>query len=147
MSGGEIAALIAAVAFVLLVGLLAVPILALGRVLGETTNLVAGVNAQTVPLLGEVTTSVTHVNAELERVDAITANVQSMSGNISALTSLFAATLGSPVVKVAAFSYGVRRAAASRHRGEVEKQVTASMKAERAATKAARRTRGSERVS
>ena len=28
---------------------------------------------------------------------------------MSALTALFAATLGGPVVKVAAFSYGVRR--------------------------------------
>jgi hypothetical protein len=61
-----------------------------------------------VPLLGEVTTSVTHVNQELVRVDAITANVQSISGNVSALTSLFAATLGSPIIKVAAVL--VRRA-------------------------------------
>src|SRR3954466_3537002 len=133
MSGGEIAGLIAAAAFVLLVGLLAIPILRLGSVLGETQRLVAGITDKTVPLLGEVTTSVVHVNLELDRVDAITANVQSMTGNVSALTSLFAATLGSPVVKVAAFSYGVRRAATRRARADVEKQVRATMKAERAA--------------
>ena len=33
-----------------------------------------------------------------------------MATNASALTSLFAATLGSPLVKVAAFTYGVRSA-------------------------------------
>jgi hypothetical protein len=33
-----------------------------------------------------------------------------MTTNANALTSLFAATLGSPVVKVAAFTYGVRSA-------------------------------------
>jgi hypothetical protein len=44
------------------------------------------------------------------RVDTITANASSMTTNLSALTSLFAATLGSPVVKVAAFTYGVRSA-------------------------------------
>ena len=36
------------------------------------------------------------------------------SENVSALTRLFAATLGTPVVKVAAFSYGVREVRAGR---------------------------------
>ena len=47
---------------------------------------------------------------------AITTNVETITGNISALTSVFAATLGSPMIKVAAFSYGVRRAASKRPR-------------------------------
>jgi hypothetical protein len=47
-------------------------------------------------------------------VDAITSNVQQVTTNVSALTSLFAATLGSPLVKVAAFSYGVRQAMSGR---------------------------------
>lgn len=110
MSSGEIAGLIAACAFVLLVVIVAIPLIKLGRVLGETTVLVSSVTEQTVPLLSEVTTSVTHVNAELERVDAITENVQQISSNVSALTSVVAVTLGGPLVKVAAFSYGVRRA-------------------------------------
>ncbi len=83
------------------------------------------------PLLGEVTTSVTHVNQELVRVDAITANVQSISGNVSALTSLFAATLGSPIIKVAAFSYGVRSAAGRRHEKDVNRRVREELKSSR----------------
>ena len=43
---------------------------------------------------------------------------ESITGNVSALTSVFAATLGGPVIKVAAFSYGVRRAASRRSRAE-----------------------------
>ena len=85
------------------------------------------------PLLGEVTTSVTHVNQELVRVDAITANVQSISGNVSALTSLFAATLGSPIIKVAAFSYGVRSAAGRRHEKDVNRRVREELKGSRRA--------------
>ena len=88
-------------------------------------------------LLGEVTTSVTHVNSELVRVDAITENVQSITTNVSALSSLFAATLGSPVVKVAAFSYGVRRAAGKRNVADIEKRVKAEVKAEKKAAKKA----------
>jgi uncharacterized protein YoxC len=141
MSAGEIAGLIAAVAFVLLVGVLAVPLVKLGGVLDETRSLIRGVSDETVPLLSEVTTTVTTTNAQLVRVDAITSNVQSATTNVSALTSLFAATLGSPVVKVAAFSYGVRSAMTSRNRGAVEKRVSAEIKAERASAKARRRRR------
>ena len=114
MSAGDIAGLIAAIAFVLLVGLLAVPILKLGRLLDDARGTVQGVTQESLPLLREVTTTVTTTNGELERVSAITTNVQQMTTNASALTALFAATLGSPVVKVAAFSYGVRQAMSGR---------------------------------
>lgn len=138
---GEIAGLIAAVAFVLLVGVLAVPLIKLGKVLDETRYMVKGVSDETVPLLSEVTTTVTTTNAQLVRVDAITSNVQSTTTNISALTALFAATLGSPVIKVAAFSYGVRRALSDRDRGVVERRVKSQIKAERAAARVERRRR------
>jgi len=131
LTAGQVAGLIVAFAFVLLVMFLGIVLIKLGQVLTETQRLVAGITDKTVPLLGEVTGTVTHVNQELVRVDAITANVQSMTGNVSALTSLFAATLGSPVIKVAAFSYGVRRAATKRQQGEIEKRVKSEMKASR----------------
>jgi uncharacterized protein YoxC len=132
VSGWEIAALVTAGAFaVMLLALTFFVIVRLRRTVDELTRLVEGLTDKTVPLLGEVTTSVTHVNKELVRVDAITANVQSMTGNVSALTSLFAATLGSPVIKVAAFSYGVRRAANKRHEADVNKRVRAELKASR----------------
>ncbi|MDX6200185.1 MAG: hypothetical protein QOJ79_3336 [Actinomycetota bacterium] len=126
---GDVVGLIFAIAFVVLVLFLGLVLIKLGKVLTETQKLVAGITDKTVPLLGEVTGTVTHVNEELVRVDAITANVQSMTGNVSALTSLFAATLGSPIVKVAAFSYGVRRAAGKKQHAEVEKRIKAEMKA------------------
>lgn len=131
MSVGDIAGLIAAIAFVLLVGLLAIPLLKVGKVLDEARRLVRNVTDETVPLINGVTETVGHTNDQLERVDAITANVQQMTTNVSALTSLFAATLGSPVVKVAAFSYGVRRAMAERRQGDVEKRVKEQIKAEK----------------
>ena len=60
-------------------------------------------------------------------------SVYSMSGNISALTSLFAATLGSPVIKIAAFSYGVRNVASKRHEKDVNKRVRDELKSSRKA--------------
>ena len=131
LTAGQVAGLIVAFAFVLLVIFMGIVLIKLGQVLTETQRLVAGIADQTVPLLGEVTGTVVHVNEELVRVDSITANVQSMTGNVSALTSLFAATLGSPVIKVAAFSYGVRRAATKRQQNEIEKRVKSELKANR----------------
>ncbi|MCW2679015.1 MAG: hypothetical protein JWM62_416 [Frankiales bacterium] len=128
ISIGQLAALIAAIGFALLMLALCYVVLKLARTVDETSKLVAGISDKTMPLLGEVTTSVTHVNQELVRVDAITANVQSMTGNVSALTSLFAATLGSPIIKVAAFSYGVRSVATKRHEKDVNKRVRDELK-------------------
>jgi uncharacterized protein YoxC len=129
MSVGQIAGLIAAVAFVLLVGVLAVPLVKLGRLFSSIEREV--VRGQVVPLLGQTTETVSHVNAELVRADAITANVQEITTNASALTGLFSATLGGPIVKVAAFSYGVRRAAGRRDRAEIERTVREVQKAAR----------------
>jgi uncharacterized protein YoxC len=139
LSGGEVAGLIVAIFWGVLVCFLAYVLVKLGKVVGETAKLVSGVAEQTVPLLGEVTTSVVHVNAELTRVDTITANVQEISTNARAMTSLFSATIGSPMIKVAAFSYGVRRAMQQRDAADVAKRVKREMKAERAARRADRK--------
>ena len=117
MSAGDVAGLIAALAFVLLVGFLAYPIFKMGRLVEDLRHTVQDVSAETIPLLSEVTTTVSSTNAQLVRVDAITTNVQQVTTNVSALTALFAATLGSPLIKVAAFSYGVRQAMSGRGAG------------------------------
>lgn len=131
MSAGEIAGLIAAVAFVLLVGFVAIPLVKLGRTLDETSRLVRGVTDGTVPLLHEVTTTVTSANAQLVRVDAITSNAETVTTNAAALSGLVAATVGGPLVRVAAFTYGVRRALSARRRAEVQKQVKSQLRSSR----------------
>ena len=131
LTGGQVAGLIVAVFFAIAVVVLCVVLLKLGKILEETQRLVAGITDKTVPLLSEVTTSVVHVNQELTRVDAITANVQSMTGNLSSLTSLFAATLGSPIIKVAAFSYGGRSVATKRQEKDVNKRGREELKSTR----------------
>ena len=135
VSVGDVVGLIFAIAFAIGVLVLSFLLLRLTKTVDELSRLVEGITDKTVPLLGEVTGTVVHVNEELVRVDAITANVQSITGNISALASLFAATLGGPVVKVAAFSYGVRRAAGKKNAADVEKRVKAEIKAEKKAAK------------
>ncbi|HEX3707955.1 MAG TPA: DUF948 domain-containing protein [Mycobacteriales bacterium] len=139
LSGGQVAGLIVAVFWGVLVCFLAYVLVKLGKVIGEAAKLVAGVADQTVPLLGEVTTSVVQVNAELTRVDAIASNVEEISTNARAMSSLFSATLGSPMIKVAAFSYGVRKAMKQRDEADVRDAVKREMKLQRAARRADRK--------
>lgn len=120
MSAGQIAGLIAAGAFVLLVLLLAVPLIKLGRTLDEATIAIRKAHEGTDPLLDGANTTLTHVNTQLERVDGITANARTVSGNVSALSSLFTATLGGPLVKTAALSYGVSKAMRTRKQNKEE---------------------------
>ncbi|MHA7144911.1 DUF948 domain-containing protein [Arthrobacter sp. TmT3-37] len=114
MSGGDIAGLIAAGVFAVLVLLLAVPIWKLGRVFDELRKAIRTVTDETTPLIEEVTSTVSTTHQQLKTVDGITSNVSDASANISALSSLVAATVGSPLIKVSAFSYGVRSALAGR---------------------------------
>jgi predicted PurR-regulated permease PerM len=116
----QIAALIIAGAFVLLVVLLAVPLIKLGRTLDETTNAIRKAQENTDPIFTGANSTITHVNTQLERVDGITANAKTISGNVSALSSLFTATLGGPLVKTAAFSYGVSKALKARRKRKQE---------------------------
>jgi uncharacterized protein YoxC len=149
MSGGAIAGLIAAGAFSVLVLFGCYALYKLGRIFDETAERVRQTGLtidegtarvrQAGTTVDEVNVALAHVNKELERVDAITANVQTISTNVTSMTSLFAATLGGPVVRVAALSYGVRKAVTKRSRADVEARVTAAMKAEKSDRRAARR--------
>lgn len=114
MSVGQIAAIVAAVAFVILVVLLAIPLLKLGRTLDEATIAIRKAHEGTEPLLSDANVTLTSVNTQLERVDGVTASAQAVAANTKALSTLFTATLGGPLVKVAALSYGLRKAQQAR---------------------------------
>ena len=139
MSGGEIAGLIAAIALAVLVLLLAIPLVKLGRTLDETTLTIRQAREQSGPILTQASTTVAHVNSNLERVEDITGNAANASSNVAALTSVVAATLGSPLIKMAAFSYGVRSAVRKKREGEAIAEAAQRDKDARRARRAARR--------
>jgi uncharacterized protein YoxC len=114
VSVGQIAAIVAAVAFVILVVLLAIPLIKLGRTLDEATIAIRKAHEGTEPLLSDAGVTLTTVNTQLERVDGVTSSAQAVAANTKALSTLFTATLGGPLVKVAALSYGLRKAQQAR---------------------------------
>ena len=131
MSGGEIAALIAAIAFVLLVLLLAIPLLKLGRTLDEATIAVLKTHDGVGPLLAQAEQTMDSVNAQLVQVEAIATNVNSMTTNVAAMTSVVSSTLGSPMIKAAAFTYGVRKTVADRRDADAVKAARHKRRSDR----------------
>lgn len=134
MSGGAIAALIAAIAFVLLVLLLAIPLLKLGRTLDEATLAVRKTHEGVGPLLADVQQTVEAVNQQLVHVEGIAKNVNSMTTNVAAMTSVVSSTLGSPMIKAAAFTYGVRKTVADRRDAEAARAARRKHRASRRGT-------------
>jgi uncharacterized protein YoxC len=145
MDGGEIAALIAAGAFATLVLVLAVPILRLRHTIDAATRALRDVADQTGPMLGNVNTTIGNVNTalgqvhttldgvnmQLARIDHIAENAQHVTSNVANLSTVVTAAAANPLVKVAAFGYGVRRAAAKRRRDDEDSQVRAEIKRRR----------------
>lgn len=112
------AGILVAVFWAILVSFLAVALARLAQTLKATTKLVADVTDQAVPLLAEASTAVRSAQTQIDRVDAIASDVQEVTSNASALSTTVASTFGGPLVKVAAFGYGVRRAMGGRREGE-----------------------------
>ena len=117
MSLGEVAGMIAAVAAVALVAFCAVPLLKLGRVLEELRLSVRDLGHHSVPILQELRGTVAATNEEIGKLALVTEDVAKVSKHASVVTenaaqlaTIFRSTLGGPLIKTAAFTYGVRQA-------------------------------------
>ena len=120
---GELAGILAAVALCVLVAFCAVPLLKLGRVLEEMRLAVRDIGHNSVPILQELKGTVEATNDEIAKISLVTHDVSKVSGhatvvseNAAQMSQLFAATLGGPMVKTAAFTYGVRSALKGRRK-------------------------------
>src|SRR4051794_24768949 len=122
LSGGQVAGLIVAMFWAILVCFLAVVLLRLARLLGETTKMIADIGEHAGPLLDDMTKTVEQAGEQLDRVDTITRNMAGVTQNVSAVSTVVTSVVGNPLVKAAAFSYGVRRALGVRQQEGVRQQ-------------------------
>jgi uncharacterized protein YoxC len=152
LRGWEIALLILSGAFAVLVIALAVPILRLrhtvdaatramrdmadatGPMLVNVNGSIEGVNAT----LGQVQVSLDGVNIQLARLDTITEHIQHVTANVANVSTVVAAAASNPLVKVAAFTYGVRSATAKRRHAAEEAEVREELKQRRRARRTGR---------
>jgi uncharacterized protein YoxC len=108
---GAIAAIVAAVAWAVLVIFLGLMLIQVFRVLESTKSMIDDVRKETVPLLSEVKTTVTGVNRELDRVDGMLESAGKIVQNAERLSGVIQQAVSSPLIKLAAFGAGASRAA------------------------------------
>jgi phage-related minor tail protein len=109
LTGGQVAGLIVAVFWAILVSFLAFVLIRLAKLLGEATKMVSDIGDQTGPLLDDMTRTVEQANEQLHRMDMITRGVAGVTQNVSAVTTVMTSVVSGPLVKGAAFAYGVRK--------------------------------------
>jgi hypothetical protein len=128
VNAAELAALIAAVSWALLVCVGVFVLLRLGRLLSESSKLVADVRERGDVLLTRAQAAVDGAQAavdragrQLDRAESVTASMDELgvgmnelAGQVTALAGLGRAIAGGPVGRVGAFAYGVRHAVSLR---------------------------------
>ena len=106
MGVGEIAGLIAAIAFAILAGFMIYPLIRLGKLFDQLAETVKETGDHAIPALDESVTTV-------EDVNKISAAASTTANNVSALTDLYGSFLGKPVIKVASAAYALKTTAQS----------------------------------
>ncbi|WEV74702.1 DUF948 domain-containing protein [Bifidobacterium sp. ESL0798] len=113
MSIGDIAGLIAAIAFAVLAGFLIYPLIRLGKLFDQLAQTVKDSGDHAIPALDEGVTTVRQVNKSLEDVNKISSAASTTAGNIGALADLYGSFLGKPVIKLASSFYALKSTAQS----------------------------------
>ncbi|PJM80136.1 DUF948 domain-containing protein [Bifidobacterium scaligerum] len=128
MGVGEIAGLIAAIAFAVLAGFMIYPLIRLGKMFDQIAQTVKESGEHAIPALDEGVTTVRQVNKSLEDVNKISAAASTTANNVGALTDLYGSFLGKPVIKIASSVYALKATAQSFLAEGVTKTASDSVK-------------------
>ena len=108
---GGTAALIAAIVWAVLVVFLSLVFVNLFRVLESTKMMIDDLRKETVPLLHEVTGTVSGVNRELDRVDGMLVSAGEIVQRVSRIAGLVEQAASGPIVKIISMGAGLSKAA------------------------------------
>lgn len=111
MSVGEIAGLVAAIAFAVLAGFMIYPLIRLGKMFDQIAQTVKDTGDHAIPALDEGVTTVRQVNRSLTDVNEISGSVSTTARNVTALTDLYGSVLGKPVIKIVSILWAIRSTA------------------------------------
>jgi len=115
-SSGDVALIILAAFWGVLVLFLCVVLINMFRTLESTKLLIDGIREETLPLLSEVKGTVERTNRELDRVDEMLVSAGEVVKRIEKVSGLVEQAASSPLIKLISFGAGVSKAA-SRFRG------------------------------
>ncbi|MEN9954446.1 MAG: hypothetical protein RLZZ41_110 [Actinomycetota bacterium] len=109
MSVSELASLVAAGGFVLLVLLLAVPILKLGKLIDRSSESLVEITEELTPLVSELTVTLEETNRQLKKFDGISTDVAQVTKSFATMVAAFSASIGGPLAKIAGVAEVVRK--------------------------------------
>jgi hypothetical protein len=112
MSTGDVLAIVAATVVTLLVGALAVVLIALTRTLQQLRHTVDALRAEAIPLLNDARDAVRDAGKEVDRVERLVTSAERVGDAKRALAT--------PVVKAMAFGTGVSRGARRLREGDTK---------------------------
>ena len=111
MSAGETAAVVAAVAAVVATGALIYGIVQLVRTLTALRLGVEELRRSTLPVVDELSRTVTAANAELARVDVLLESAESVTATVDSASRLAYLLFSNPAIKAVALASGTAKAA------------------------------------
>jgi uncharacterized protein YoxC len=110
MTVGQVAGLIAAIAFGLMGLFTAWLLYQLVRTMGIMNLFLNDIRVETIPLLQRFQTTVDHVNTELDHVDGILTAVEGISQKANSATKVVQEVVTSPIVKAIGIGAGAGKA-------------------------------------
>ncbi len=111
VTGSELALLIMAAFWAVLVGVLCVVLIGTYNVLTSTKMTIDTMREETVPLLREIKTTVEKTNAEIDRVDTMLESAGAVVGRVERISGLVEEVASGPLVKIISIGAGLRKAA------------------------------------
>ncbi len=100
MNVTDVASLIAAIAFAVLVIFFVVTLVKLSRTLDAASAAIRETGDSLIPLLDELTETTKQTNKQLSKIDVITDNVVDATTNLSSLISSLTSTINGPLQRV-----------------------------------------------
>ena len=119
-SAGDVALIVLAAFWALLVLGLCLVLVNTFNVLTSTKMLIDGIREETVPLLSEVRTSVAKTNRELDRVDGMLESAGSIVARVEKISRLVEQAASGPLVRIIALGAGLSKATSRFRSGKAD---------------------------
>ena len=111
----NIASIIAAIAFAVLVLFLALPLWKLGKLFDQIRVSVREIASSTDLTVNELNATVKDAHAQLEHIDTVTTSSARVAQDISAISTLVSSSIARPLIRLAAFSQTTRDFVTKKH--------------------------------
>ena len=124
MSAGDLAAVVVTIICLAVVVILVFAVQALVATLRQLRETIDELRAESLPMFGDLRTTVTKAGDELERVDDVMGQIERVVATADVATRLTQRVITPPLIKTAAVVKGATRATLMLRRGRSRKAIT-----------------------